>query len=66
MLNIPIKFDDLLKIVDTLSPEQRRLLQEHIEIVNNIPEADLNKPRILGLHMNAMSTTEDFDAPIEL
>ena len=28
MLNI--KFDDLLKVVDSLSPEQKRLLREHL------------------------------------
>lgn len=31
MLNIPIKFDDLLKVVDTLSPEQKQLLRQHID-----------------------------------
>jgi hypothetical protein len=31
MLNIPIKFDDLLKVVDTLSPEQKRLLRQRID-----------------------------------
>jgi len=31
MLNFPIQFDDLLKIIDSLSPEQKRLLLQHID-----------------------------------
>ena len=31
MLNIPVKFEDLLKVVDMLSPEQKRILRQHVE-----------------------------------
>ena len=64
MLNIPIKFDDLLKVVDTLSPEQKRLLRQRIDTDTTSTEVDLSKPRVLGLHMGAMWTSDDFDAPL--
>ena len=62
MLNI--KFDDLLKAVDSLSPEQKRLLREHIDVVENSAEIDTSKPRILGLHRGAIWTSDDFDDPL--
>jgi len=31
MLKNPIKFDDLLKAVDSLTPEQKQLLRQHID-----------------------------------
>lgn len=64
MLNIPIKFDDLLKVVDTLSPEQKSLLREHIdkESVQNV--VDLSQPRVFDLHPGAMWTSDDFDDPL--
>lgn len=66
MLNIPIQFDDLLKLVEQLSPEQKRVLREHLEAE---AEADVDgdtsaKPRILGLHPGAIWTSEDFDDPL--
>ncbi len=96
MLNIPLKFDDLLKVVDTLSPEQKRLLRQHLadnwstqlgkalddiqadvpsglsdekvqtDIENAIEDVRLvQTQRILGLHMGAMWTRDDFDDPLE-
>ena len=62
MLNI--KFDDLLKAVDNLSPEQKRLLQEYMNNESVQSEVDLSKPRILGLHPGAMVTSDDFDDPL--
>ncbi|MBI1280878.1 MAG: DUF2281 domain-containing protein [Anaerolineaceae bacterium] len=62
MLNI--KFDDLLKAVDSLSPEQKRLLREHIDGETEPAEVDLTKPRILGLHPGAIWTSDDFDDPL--
>ncbi len=64
MLNIPIKFDDLLKVVDSLSPEQKRLLREHIdnESIQNV--VDLGQPRVFNLHPGAMWTSDDFDDPL--
>ena len=64
MLNIPIKFEDLLKVVDSLSPEQKRLLREHMDTETPPSEVDLSKSRILGLHPGAMVTSDDFDDPL--
>jgi hypothetical protein len=64
MLNIPIQFDDLLKVVDMLTPEQRRVLAERIAVNAKDDEVDLSQPRILGLHPGAIWTSDDFDEPL--
>ncbi len=64
MLKSPIKFDDLLKMVDTLSPEEKRLLQEHINNESVQSGVDLSKPRVFDLHPGAMWTSDDFDDPL--
>ncbi len=66
MLTIPIQFDDLLKVVEKLSPEQKRILREHLEAeaektIEGEPSA---RPRVLGLHPGAIWTSEDFDDPL--
>jgi hypothetical protein len=69
MLTIPIQFDDLLKVVEKLSPEQKRILREHleaeeeIETVSDIQEP-LLKERIPNLHPGAIWTSDDFDDPL--
>jgi hypothetical protein len=69
MLTIPIQFDDLLKVVEKLSPEQKRILREHletdeeIETVSDIQEPPLTE-RIPNLHPGAIWTSEDFDDPL--
>ena len=64
MVNIPITFEAFLKIVDSLSPEQKRLVKERIDTETIPTEVDLSKPRILGLHPGAMWTSDDFDDPL--
>ena len=64
MLNIPIKFDDLLKVVDSLSPEQKRVLRQHIDTESSPIDVDLSKPRVFDLHQGAMWTSDDFDDPL--
>jgi hypothetical protein len=64
MLKSPIKFDELLKMVDTLSPEEKRLLRERIDTETISTEVDLSKPRILGLHPGAIWMSDDFDDPL--
>lgn len=64
MLSIPIQFDDLLKVVDLLTPEQKRALVEHIATEAHHAEVDLSQPRILGLHAGAIWTSDDFDEPL--
>ena len=59
-----IKFADLLKAVDTLSPQEKQLLRQHIDSNNSTPDVELNQPRILGLHPGAMWTSDDFDDPL--
>jgi hypothetical protein len=69
MLTIPIQFDDLLKVVEKLSPEQKRILREQLE-AETVDEAvsDGQAPalqeRILNLHPGAIWTSEDFDDPL--
>lgn len=66
MLTIPIQFDDLLKVIEKLSPEQKRVLREHLEAEEETPveEGATAKPRVLGLHPGAIWTSEDFDDPL--
>lgn len=64
MLNIPIQFDDLLKVVDKLSAEQKQVLLEHLQPEPKDAEVDLTQPRILGLHPGAIWTSDDFDEPL--
>ena len=61
---INIKFDDLLQAVDSLSPEQKRLLREHMNNESVQIEVDLSKPRVFDLHPGAMWTSDDFDDPL--
>jgi len=69
MLTIPIQFDDLLKVIEKLSPEQKRILREHleaeaeVETVSDIQETPL-KERIPNLHPGAIWTSDDFDDPL--
>ena len=64
MLNIPIQFDDLLKVVDSLTPEQKQALVEHIAAEAQDADVDRSQPRILGLHAGAIWTSDDFDEPL--
>lgn len=66
MLTIPIQFDDLLKVVEKLSPEQKRILREHLEAekATAVETNSSAQPRILGLHPGAIWTSEDFDDPL--
>jgi len=68
MLTIPIQFDDLLKAIKKLSPEQKRILREHLETEQTVQGSDdqetLLKERIPNLHPGAIWTSEDFDDPL--
>jgi hypothetical protein len=64
MLNIPIQFDDLLKVVDLLTPEQRRALAERIAVNVKDADVDLSQPRIAGLNAGMIWTSDDFDEPL--
>jgi hypothetical protein len=60
MLNIPITFDELLKVVDQLSDEQKRVLsarlaENPVTAANDKPK----KPRVLGLHPGAFGDSDD-------
>lgn len=60
MLNIPVSFDDLIKVIDQLSAEQKRVLLDHL--TQNGEQSV--KPRILGMHPGAIWTSDDFDDPL--
>lgn len=63
MLNIPIHFDDLLKLVGQLSPEQKRILRESLEREAVSDQAPTSE-RVPNLHPGAIWTSEDFDDPL--
>jgi len=64
MLHLPVHFDDLLKLIDQLSAEQKRIISERLESsAAENPTANL-KPRILGLNPGAIWTSDDFDDPL--
>ncbi len=61
MLNLTLTFDDLLKLLDQLSDEQKQIAREHLEA----RAAETQKgQRILGMHPGAIWTSEDFDDPL--
>lgn len=60
MLNIPIHFDDLLKIVDQLTEEQKQVLRTRLEDL----DTDVDRPRIPGLHAGKIWMSDDFDDPL--
>jgi hypothetical protein len=63
MLNIP--FEDLLKVIDELSDEQKRIVQEHLaESAVAGADAKPKKSRKLDLHPGAFQPTDDFDDPL--
>jgi hypothetical protein len=63
MLTVQIDFDELLKVIDQLTDEQKRILEEHLQ-ENAAQPATGKKPRVLGLHPGAFQPSDDFDAPL--
>ncbi|MEO8612549.1 MAG: hypothetical protein ABI690_31930 [Chloroflexota bacterium] len=65
MLTVPIQFEDLLKVIDQLSEQEKRIISERLA-ENSVSAADnkLKKNRILGLHPGAFQPTDDFDDPL--
>jgi hypothetical protein len=65
MLNIPLKFETLLDIIDALSAEQKQIIRQHLDDENALQTEDNSlPPRILGLHPGAIWTSDDFDDPL--
>lgn len=62
MLPLPIQFDDLLKIVDQLSEEQKRVLGMRLADESKVVRK--SKKRTLGLHPGAFQPSDDFDDPL--
>lgn len=58
MLNIPVSFENLVKVIDQLSAEQKQILRDLLT------KSLDSKPRILGLHESAIRTSDDFDDPL--
>ena len=59
------QFEDLLKIIDQLSDEQKRIVQDHLaEHPSSVTEDKPKKPRKLDLHPGAFQPTDDFDDPL--
>jgi len=65
MLNIAITFDELLKVVDQLSDEQKRALKQRLADNAELAAGKKpKKPRVLGLHPGAFQPADDFDDPL--
>lgn len=63
-IQVEIKFDELLKIVDQLSDEKKRALKEHLADVEIVEGEKPKQGRILGMHPGAFQPSEDFDDPL--
>jgi hypothetical protein len=66
MLNLPIKLDDLLKAIDTLPSEHKRLIREHLNQAaeTGSPEEMMSPERIPGLNAGMIWISDDFDDPL--
>ena len=68
MLNLPIQFDDLLKIIDSLSPEQKHLLLQHIDenwssrLANALDDLQIQSP----IELSNDAIKPDIEAAIEV
>jgi hypothetical protein len=63
IVNIQIEFDELLKAIDQLSDEQKRVLQQRI----NAPVESESKPlqkRVAGLGEGTIWMSDDLDDPL--
>jgi hypothetical protein len=64
MVNIHIEFDELIKVIDQLSAEQKRILQERLNFEGaEMPSQPLKK-RIAGLGEGTIWISDDFDDPL--
>jgi len=66
MLHLPVHFDDLLKLIDQLSAEQKRIISERLGKTEseNQSHSVAPKRRVAGLHPGAIWTSDDFDDPL--
>jgi hypothetical protein len=66
MLNLPIKLDDLLKALDKLPNEQKRLIREHLDQAVEIEASEtiVSQGRIPGLNAGMIWISDDFDDPL--
>lgn len=62
MFNVKVQFsfDDLLKVVDQLTDEQKQILQNHL---NQVPKPPLKK-RTPGLGEGTIWMSDDFTTPL--
>jgi hypothetical protein len=66
MLNLPVKFYDLLMLVEQLSESERIALQAYLA---QLPKKDNHrpkrlKPRVAGLGEGTITIADDFDDPL--
>jgi hypothetical protein len=62
MLTVQIDFDELLKVVDQLTDEQKRILQERMHSSPEKPKS--LKKRVAGLGEGTIWISDDFDDPL--
>lgn len=64
MPNPTVSFDDLLKLLDQLTDEQKQIARTHLDVQSvALPEAT-RKPRVAGLGEGSIWTSDDFDDPL--
>jgi len=64
MLHLPIQFDDLLKIIDQLTDEQKRVLQQRMNAPSEAAPPKPLQKRVAGLGEGTVWMSEDFDDPL--
>jgi hypothetical protein len=63
MLNIPVRFEDLLKAINQLSDEQKYILRAHL--IASIAKSEKNDDqRIPDLFPGSIWMSDDFDDPL--
>lgn len=64
-IQIEIQFDDLLNLVDQLTEEQKRLLQERMMASEHSTQPPgILKKRVAGLGEGTIWISDDFDDPL--
>jgi hypothetical protein len=66
MLNIPIKLDDLLNVLDKLPEDQKQIIREHLDSMTaaGMGDSDAEYKRIPGLNAGMIWISDDFDDPL--
>jgi hypothetical protein len=64
MLTLPIQFEDLLKVIDQLSDEQKQIILKRMNTVLQKEHPKPLKKRVAGLGEGTIWISSDFDDPL--